>query len=441
MFFGTQKVNSKGHLEIGGCDTVELAREFGTPLYVVDEQFLREKCRAYVSNFASRYPQSRIAFAGKAFLTAAMCRILAQEGMYLDVVSAGEIYTAMKADFPMERLYFHGNFKSGAELRMALEQGVGRIVVDNREELELLNAVALEMGKKANILFRITPGIDPHTHKMISTGQADTKFGLNIKSGDAMAAVKRALELPGINLVGIHCHVGSQLLDLEAHTGAIPIVVRFAKEVADETGFVVQEINTGGGLGVRYTESMNPPSIEEFSEVITSTLKKALAETGLPGTPTLVQEPGRSIISPTGTTLYTIGTIKKVPITESPGHRIYVAVDGGITDNPRPALYEAVYTPLAASRMNERASQTVTISGKHCETDTLIVDTKLPELAAGDVLAVLNTGAYNFAMSSNYNRFPRPAVVLVKAGKAEIIVKRETLDDLVARDVIPENLG
>lgn len=440
MLFGTQTINSKGHLEIGGCDSIDMAAQFGTPLYIMDEALIRKNCREYMHGFRSRYPDTNITFAGKAFLTTAMCRIVDQEGLCLDVVSAGEIYTALKADFPMERIYFHGNFKSEAELRMALSHGVGRIVVDNAQELELLNTVALDMGKKADILFRLTPGIDPHTHRLIRTGQADTKFGLNIKDGSAISAVKRALECKGITLRGIHCHVGSQLLDLEAHTAAIPIMVEFAKQVFDETGFTFEEINTGGGLGIRYVEGQVPPTIDQFAEVITKTFMDAMEREGLPNRPRLIQEPGRSIVGTAGTTLYTAGTIKKVSITEEPGYRIYVAVDGGMSDNPRPLLYDAVYEAVVANKANEQASLVATISGKHCETDTLILDAKIAEVSPGDIIAVMCTGAYNYSMSSNYNRFTRPAVVLVSDGKTDLIVERETLDDLVRCDRIPSRL-
>ncbi len=441
MFFGTQAVNSNGHLQIGGCDTAELAGKFGTPLYVMDEALIRQNCRDYLTSYRARYDACNIAFAGKAFLTAAMCRILDQEGFHLDVVSAGEMHTALTAGFPMNRIYFHGNFKSPAELKMALDNGVGRIVVDNIQELDLLNTLAIEAGKKADILFRLTPGIDPHTHRLIRTGQADTKFGLNIKDGSAMAAIKKALTLPGINLRGIHCHVGSQCLDTDAHTAAIRIMVEFAKQILDETGFAVEEINTGGGLGIRYIESETPLTVDQFSEDIVGTFVKALKEFDFPTRPTLVQEPGRSIVGTAGTTLYTVGTIKRVPITEDPGHRTYIAVDGGLSDNPRPALYSAEYEALVANDMNRTASEVVTISGKHCETDTLIIDKQMPALSSGDILAVQCTGAYNYAMASNYNRFLKPAVVLVSDGNADIIVERETLADIVAHDVIPAKLG
>ncbi len=441
MLFGTQTVNSKGHLEIGGCDTIELAERFGTPLYVMDEALIRQNCRDYISAFKSQYPNTTVTFAGKAFLTTAMCRILQQEGMSLDVASGGELHTAMMADFPVKNIYFHGNFKSDEELRMALETGVGRIVVDNIHELERLNAMALQMGKKADIMFRLTPGVDPHTHRMISTGQEDTKFGINIKNGDALNAVKRALECPGVTLRGIHCHVGSQLLDLESHIGAIPIMVGFAKQVFDETGTVIEEINTGGGLGIRYIDGQVPPTIETFAQTLVASFLSAVESFGLPNKPKLIQEPGRSIVGPAGITLYSVGTVKRVSIVEEPGYRTYVIVDGGLSDNPRPLMYEAVYDALVANKAGEKATETVTISGKHCETDTLITDAMIAPVQTGDTIAIQCTGAYNYAMASNYNRLRRSAVALVKDGSADVIVRRQTLEDLTACDVLPDRLA
>lgn len=441
MLFGTQRINSKGHLEIGGCDTVELAQSFGTPLYVMDEKLVRQNCRDFLESFRKRYPNSDIAFAGKAFLNTAMCRVLDQEGLSLDVVSAGELYTAIKARFPAERIYFHGNNKSEGELEMALNREVGRIVVDNMRELEILNSMAVAAGRQADVLLRLTPGIDPHTHRLIRTGQADTKFGMNIKDGTAMQAVKRALECPGVVLKGIHCHVGSQLFDLQAHTGAVHVFIEFLRDVQIETGVRLEEVNTGGGLGVRYLETDEPPTIDQFAETVVATFERCMQEFKLDWQPKLIQEPGRSIVCTAGTTLYTIGTIKTVPIEKDPGHRTYVAVDGGLTDNPRPSLYAAVYTPMVANKANADASEVVTISGKHCETDTLISDARIAHVEPGDILAVFSTGAYNYAMASNYNRVTRPAVVLVCDGEADVIVKRETLEDLVRNDVVPARLG
>ncbi len=439
MLFGTQKVNSRGHLEIGGCDTVELAERFGTPLYVMDEKHLRQNCQNYLNSFRSRYPNTEIAFAGKAFLPMAMCRIAFQEGLCLDVASGGELYTALKAGFPPERIFLHGNCKTTEELQMALDNGVGRIVVDNLPELERLNNLAVERGKKAQILFRVTPGVDPHTHRLISTGQEDTKFGFNIKSGAAMNAVRKALDYPGIDLRGIHCHVGSQLLDTEAHTAAIDVMVGFAREILDETGYLIEDLDTGGGLGIRYVEGQNPPTIDQFADAIVNALMHALDKYGFTK-PRLIQEPGRSIAGTAGITLYHVGAVKKVPVPQKPGYKTYVIIDGGLSDNPRPLLYGALYEAIIANKADQPATQTVTISGRHCETDTLIPEANIAAAEHGDVMAVLCTGAYTFEMASNYNRFCRPPVVLVQDGKADVIVERETLDDLIRREVLPERL-
>jgi diaminopimelate decarboxylase len=441
MLLGTQRINEDGHLEIGGCDVTDLARDFGTPLYVLDEDLLVRNCRRYVQAYKRLYPEgeTEIAFAGKAFLTAAMCAVAAREDMSLDVVSAGEIHTARAANYPMSRVFFHGNNKSIEELELALDLGVGRIVADNLAELDMLDALARRRSQTVDVLPRLTPGIDPHTHKLIRTGQADTKFGLNIKDGSAMKGVKAALAASGINLKGIHCHVGSQLLDTEAHERGTAIMVAFMKEVLDETGYAVEQLNLGGGLGIRYIESHNPPSIEQFAEVVIGTVRREIQRFGL-AFPRIIQEPGRSIVGEAGITLYTVGTIKEVPITEEPGSRTYLAVDGGMSDNPRPALYDAIYTPMLANKANDPADWLVTIAGKHCETDTLIKDAVIPRAKAGDLLAVLSTGAYNYSMSSNYNRFPTPAAVLVRESKAELVVRRDSLDDLIANDVIPDRL-
>ena len=441
MLFGTQRVNEVGRLEIGGCDTVDLAREFGSPLYVLDEELIRQNCRTYVQAFKHLYveAETEIAFAGKAFLSTAMCALAESEGLSLDVASLGEMRTACKANYPMSRVLFHGNNRSADELETALDFRVGRIVVDNLRELDLLDEITTRRSRNADILLRLTPGIDPHTHKLIQTGQADTKFGLNISDGSAMKGVERALAAPRIKLKGFHCHVGSQLLDTEAHEQAAIIMVGFIKEVLDRTGRIIEQLNLGGGLGIRYAESDNPPTIEEFAGRIVTIVRSELSRYGLTP-PKLIQEPGRSIVGEAGATLYTIGTIKEVPITEDPGLRTYVAVDGGMSDNPRPALYDAVYTAVVANKANQPADWVVTICGKHCESDRLIIDAKIAKADPGDVLAVLSTGAYNYSMASNYNRFPKPAVVLVAGGKADLIVRRETLDDLVRNDVAPDRL-
>jgi len=438
MLLGTQRINSRGHLEIGGCDTRELAEKYGTPLYVMDEGLIRSNFRAYKAAFAARYPENEISFAGKAFLNLAMASLCQQEDFGLDVASAGELYTAIKAGFPPEKLLFHGNNKSHEELSLALSYGVGRIVVDNFYELRALAALAEEKLIRQKVLIRVAPGVDPHTHRLIRTGQEDTKFGFNIKSGDALAAIKEALEAaPAINLRGLHCHIGSQLLDAGTHVEAIDVMVGFIRSIQGDTGFITKELDIGGGLGIRYLHTQNPPSFEAFAEQVVGALNASLSKHGVPP-PVLFQEPGRSMVGEAGTTLYTVGAIKTVPIPEAPGKRIYVAIDGGMSDNPRPQLYESVYECLVANKAGEPTDNVVTIAGKHCETDILIWNTKLGNVEPGDILAVLSTGAYNYAMASNYNRFVKPACVFVKDGKSRLVSRRETLDDVVRLDIPSE---
>lgn len=439
MLLGTQQINAEGHLEIGGCDTTRLAAEFGTPLYVMDEAAIRANCRAYLTAFAARYPRNEICYASKAFLTLAMAALVAQEGLSMDVASLGELHVALEAGFPPERLSLHGNNKSKAELQAALDAKVGHIIVDNFYELEMLAALVRGSSSRTNILIRATPGVDPHTHRLIRTGQADTKFGFNITDGSALAAVKQALALPELKFRGIHCHIGSQLLDAETHAEAVTIMVRLIESIRDEAGATVDVLNIGGGLGVRYLASHQPPGYDEFAERITTPLKAALDAAGLPY-PLLQQEPGRSLVGEAGTTLYTIGAIKTVPIADAPGTRTYASIDGGLSDNPRPQLYEAVYECLLANRASDPADSTITIAGKHCETDILIWNAKLAQPVPEDLLAVQTTGAYNFVMASNYNRFLRPAVVLVADGDAQIIVERQTLEDLTRGERVPSHL-
>lgn len=432
--FGTQAVNERGHLSIGGCDAVELAMVYGTPLYVVDEALVRANCRAYAGAFARRYPRAHVAYAGKAFLCAAMARLVDDEGLHLDVASGGEVATARAAGFPMQKVALHGNFKSNEELRLALELRVGRIVVDSDYELDQLARLTAELGAHAHILLRTAPGVDPHTHQKISTGQADTKFGLNVANGAALAAVRRAMAMPSVTLRGIHAHVGSQLLDTEAHETAADVLCQFLAEARDAAGFVAEELILGGGLGIRYGPSDRPPSIDHFVETLVAAVERGIAQYGI-AAPELGVEPGRSIVGEAGVTLYTVGPVKTVPIQEEPGQRTYVAVDGGLSDNPRPLMYDARYPALIADRASQPARSVVRVSGKHCETDTLVPEVALADPRPGDVLAVLDTGAYNYAMASNYNRFPRPAVVAVCDGQARLWVRRETLDDVLRCDV------
>jgi diaminopimelate decarboxylase len=433
MLLGTQRINEAGRLEIGGCDVVELVKRFGTPLYVMDEKCLRDACRAYRAAFESRYPKVLISFAGKAFINLAACRIADEEGLGLDVSSGGELNTALEAKFPAERILLHGNNKSAAELDMALGAGVGRIVVDSEWEVELLAERAKEAGKKAEVLLRVTPGIQADTHTYIQAGQVDTKFGLPMVGNRALLACQRAASLESISFHGIHCHIGSSIFDLVPFRQAAEVMVDFAARLKD-AGIEVEDIDLGGGLGVRYRSEDKPPSIEEYAEALISSLTERLEGHGL-SKPRLILEPGRSIVGEAGVTLYTVGVIKEIP-----GVRTYVSVDGGLADNPRVALYQARYEAIAANKANQPAAQQVTITGKHCESDVLIWDIDLPKLEPEDILAVQTTGAYNYSMASNYNRLPRPAVVLVGGGQAEVIVERETFSDLLRADRIPPRL-
>lgn len=439
MLLGTQKINDLNHLEIGGCDTVDLAAQFGTPLYVMDEALIRARCRAYRASLKAEYGDSAVAFASKAFIVTAMCRIIDQEGMWLDVASAGELYTAKCAGFPMDRIIFHGNFKSPEELEMAVESGVALIAPDSINEIELLSAIAEDAGVHQCVILRCNPGVDPHTHRLISTGQEDSKFGFNIRNGSAMEAVKKTISLPGLNLAGLHCHVGSQLLDPTPYVEAAQVMAKLMRQVSDETGAEVGVLNMGGGVGVRYVEEHDPVTVEEFAKIVSEAVIVACAEAGV-AKPKLMVEPGRSIVGEAGTTIYSVGPIKECGIADPPGTRTYLAVDGGLSDNPRPTMYDAVYSALIANKAGDVPVQEYRVSGKHCETDLLIANVMLAEAKTGDLLAIQTTGAYNYAMASNYNRFTRPAVVLVTDGQADAIVRRETLEDLVKCDLVPDRL-
>lgn len=431
---GTMCINAQGNLEIGGCNSVELARKFGTPLYVLDEECFRNNCREYYQAFKEKY-DAEVIYAAKTLLTLAVCRIVEDEGLGLDVVSGGELYTAMKAGFPMSRVYFHGNNKSPEELRMSLEAGVGRFMVDNMYELEILNSLAGELRTTANVIMRLTPGVEAHTHEYIKTGQIDSKFGLVIENGQALAGVKRALKMEHINLRGLHCHIGSQIFQLASYAHAASIMLDFAAAAKERTGWIMEELDLGGGLGIYYTEGDEPRPVQEYADLIAKTVRTRTANYDLPE-PRLIVEPGRSISGPAGSTLYTVGSVKDIP-----GIRKYVLVDGGMVDNPRPALYQSHYEACIANKTEEETTEVVSIAGKCCESgDMLIWDIELPTVEPGDILAVSCTGAYNYAMSMNYNRLPRPAMVLVRDGLADVIIKRETYSDLIRNDLIPEKL-
>ena len=424
-------INEKGHLTIGGCDTVELAETYGTPLYVMNEEVIRQALRAYVQSMETYYPQGgRVAYASKACCFLEMYRIAAQEGCGADVVSGGELYTALRAGMPAERLDFHGNNKPQGERRIALEAGVGRIVVDNPAELRRLSSIAQDMGSTAAILLRVTPGIDAHTHQFIRTGQIDSKFGLTLENGEALAAAREALSLPGIDLKGFHCHIGSQIFDVDPFAHAADVMLRFMARVRGETGATLTELNLGGGFGIRYTDRDQPKPFGAYMKQVSAVMSQTAAELDFP-LPFIILEPGRSVAAPAGITLYTVGAVKSIP-----GVREYVSVDGGMGDNPRYALYKAAYTVVAANRMREPNTRVMTISGRCCESGDLIQENvPLPDCEHGDILAVLGTGAYNYSMSSNYNRLPRPAVVMVMDGTSRVVVKGETYEDLIRNDV------
>jgi len=435
-YYGTAGKNEEGTLTVGGVDVSSLAREFGTPLYIMDEALIRQNCRAYVDAFAASYPHFEVAYASKAFLCTAMVALVEQERMSLDVVSGGEIMTALRAGFPMERTYFHGNNKSVEEIELALKAGVGRFVVDSIHELELLNKVAGEIGLPARIYLRLTPGVGAHGHHYISTGQLDSKFGLAIELGLARQATELALSLPNIQLKGFHCHIGSQILDLEGYKVAVARMLGFMAEAKADLGFEATELNLGGGLGVRYTEADTPKRPSELIAVLASAVKAGCQELGLQ-LPKLIIEPGRSIVGEAGTTLYQIGTVKELP-----GIRTYISVDGGMGDNIRPALYQAEYECVVANKLESPAEKVVTVAGRYCESgDKLLIDVKVAnDVAPGDLLAVFTTGAYNYSMASHYNRYPKPAVVFVADGKADLVVRRESFGDMSANDVVPERL-
>jgi diaminopimelate decarboxylase len=430
---GTSRINSHGHLEIGGVDTKQLVEKYGTPLYVFDEALIRQRCQEYVQAFQASGLKFQVAYASKAFCVMAMCAIAKEENMSLDVSSDGELYTALQAGFPAERIHFHGNNKTFLEIEMAIDAQIGCFVVDNFVEMQLLNEIAKQKNRKVNVLLRITPGVEAHTHEYISTGQTDSKFGFDLGNGTAFRAVEEATKLSHLQLLGVHSHIGSQIFEVEGFRMAAERVGAFAQDVRHRLNVTFRVINLGGGFGIRYKQGDTPLPVAQYVKAITDAIKLHFTASDYP-VPEIWVEPGRSIVGDAGTTLYTIGTSKEIP-----GVRKYVAVDGGMTDNPRPALYEAVYEATLANRANESNEEVVSIAGKCCESgDMLIWDLSLPKVKSGDILAVSCTGAYNYAMASNYNRIRRPAVVFVKEGQADLVVKRESHADLTLNDVIPE---
>lgn len=424
-------INAQGHLTIGGCDTVELAKKYGTPVYVIDEAAVRETCRSYVKSFQNHYDGKGMAlYASKALSCMELCRIADQEGMGLDVVSGGELYTAQKAGFPMEKIHFHGNNKTDEELEMALRLGVGKIVVDNLFEMDRLNEMALKFGVIPRISMRIKPGVDAHTHDFIRTGQIDSKFGFALETGEALFAVKHALACENLELTELHCHIGSQIFDIDPFVTAAEIMMDFISEIKAETAHEIKELNLGGGFGIKYAEEDTPVAYDNYMKAVSRAVKAKAAEHAL-AVPFIFIEPGRSVVGEAGITLYTVGGIKEIP-----NIRTYVSVDGGMCDNIRYALYQSKYTVITANKADKPADTVVTVAGKCCESGDLVQEnTAIAKAQPGDIIAVLSTGAYNYSMASNYNRIPKPPVVMVKDGKSRTVVKRETYEDLIKNDI------
>ena len=425
-------VNGENHLTIGGVDTVALAKEYKTPLYVIDEDLVRENCRVYKNAMDKYYGgNGLVLYANKALCTLFTCNIAKEEGLGMDVVSGGELYTAIKAGFPMEKICFHGNNKTYDELKMAVENNVGHIVVDNIFELERLNDIAKASGKVQKIMFRIKPGVDAHTHSFVQTGQIDSKFGVALENGEAFDIIKHAMSLENVKVTGVHCHIGSQIFDIEPFMKAAEVMMNFIGDLKDKLGLEIEELNLGGGYGIMYTENDDPIEYDEYIKHVSEKVKEVADKRGVK-LPFIFMEPGRSIVASAGITLYTVGCVKDIK-----NVRKYISVDGGMADNPRYIMYESEYTAVVANKAKEKPSEKVTIAGKCCESgDILLKDTMMPEINVGDTLAVLATGAYNYSMSSNYNRIPRPCMVAVSGGKSRVVVKRESYEDLIKNDLI-----
>lgn len=424
-------VNEKGHLAVSGVDTVELAKEYGTPLYVMDEAMIRSACQRFKKSIDEFYGGAGlVCYASKAFSCKEIYRIVDSEGVGADVVSGGELYTAASVGFPMDKICFHGNNKTDEELELAVEKKVGRIIVDNVYELDRLDKLAEKKGVVANIMFRIKPGIDAHTHSFVKTGQIDSKFGFALETGEAFEAVKKAVELKNVHLVGLHCHIGSQIFDIDPFVHAAEVMLGFIAKIKDELSFEVKELNLGGGFGIKYTNEDKPCAFEKYMECVSVKVKEICTEKGIK-LPFILIEPGRSIVAPAGLTLYTVGGIKEIP-----NIRTYVSIDGGMGDNPRYALYKSEYDIEVANKAGEEKTEKITLAGKCCESGDLIGENMpVQHVEVGDTIAVLATGAYNYSMSSNYNRICKPAVVMVKDGKSRVVVKRETLEDLIRNDI------
>lgn len=424
----TNQINQAGHLTIGGVDSLKLAKEYGTPLVVYDVSQIRNQIRAFKKVFEEEQVNYAVSYASKAFASIAMYQVANEEGAYTDVVSAGELYTAMKANFPMERVSFHGNNKSKEELEMAVKNHIGKIMIDNFYEIDLLRQVLEEQDSEINVMLRITPGISAHTHEYDQTGQVDSKFGFDLDSGQADKALQEVLKNQRMHMLGIHAHIGSQIFELNGFEMAAAKLVDVAASWRKNYDYTAQVINVGGGFGIKYVQEDHPLKPEEFVKAIVKTIKDEATKHNFP-LPEIDIEPGRSIVGPAGYNLYKVGSMKEIP-----GLVPYVAVDGGMGDNIRPALYQAKYETVLANDPQRKASQEFHVAGKYCESGDILADAKLPLLKAGDILAMLDTGAYGYSMASNYNRNPRPAVVFAEDGKAQVVIRRESLKDLVHLD-------
>lgn len=428
--YGTQQINAQGHLTIGGVDTIELAKQYGTPLFIYDTALIRKRARGFIDTFEKMGVTAQVAYASKAFACVAAYQLAAQENLSLDVVSGGELYTAITAGFPAERIHFHGNNKSIAELELAFETGIGCIVVDNFYEISILKEIAQQKNQKMKILFRVTPGVEAHTHDFITTGQADSKFGFDLNNGQADEAFKQVVNDDYIELLGLHCHIGSQIFETEGFSLAAGKVIQKMGAWKEQHGFEATVLNLGGGFGIRYTAEDTPLEPHEYVADMIRTVQAESAKLQLT-MPEIWIEPGRSLVGDAGTSLYTIGSQKTVP-----GVREYIAVDGGMSDNIRPALYDAKYEAIIANKANDAKTSTYTVAGKLCESgDKLIIDAALQKAETGDILAMFCTGAYGYSMASNYNRVPRPAVVFVENGEHQLAIKRESYENLVVNDL------
>ncbi|SQB38148.1 diaminopimelate decarboxylase [Clostridium perfringens] len=426
--FGSMKVEGN-ELYVGGVKASDLSKEYGTPLYVIDEELVRGNCRRYYNAMKCEERGNRVTYAGKAFINMSMCNLVNEENLYLDVVSGGELYTAYKAGFPLERIYFHGNNKSDYEIDLGVRLGIGRFIVDNIHELEVLNSIAQEYGRVQKVYLRITPGVEAHTHEYIKTGQLDSKFGFPVIGDTVYDAIKRAMELEYIELNGLHCHIGSQIFDLEPFEDTTEIMLNLVNDIKETLGYEIKELDLGGGFGIYYTEGDKPKEIEEYCSVIINKADEICRKLNM-NVPILSIEPGRSIVGNAGLTLYTVGAIKEIP-----NIRKYVSVDGGMSDNIRPALYSANYESIIANRVFDNSKEIVTVAGKCCESgDVLLNSIEMPRMETGDILAIISTGAYGHSMANNYNRIPKAAVVSVSNGISKVMCKRETYEDLLRNE-------